>query len=108
MNKKYITGMFYAFVVATFIGVVIVASSSASLKKVSVNNQTQLVLMVNRTNYVYPHETRLVTTTNDTIRVLAFGEVVNRNQNNVWLGVELNKKLTPNTLKLDIKLEDFP
>jgi len=100
--------MFYAFVVATFIGVVIVASSSASLKKVSVNNHTQLVLMVNRTNYVYPHEARLVTTANDTIRILAFGEVVNKNQTNVWLGVELNKKLTPNTLKLDIKLEDFP
>jgi len=60
------------------------------------------------TGCIYPGQTQIVSTTNDVVHIEASGAIKYPTWTNVWSGVELNKKLAPNTAKIEITLDDFP
>ena len=98
----------YVLGLAIIIGAAIACTSITKDQRVLVQNKTQLVCMVNGTNCIYPGHSMLIKTTNDMINVEASGVVKHDTWTNVWSGVELHKKLAPNTVKLEITLDDFP
>ena len=100
----------YVLGLAIIIGAAIACASISKPndQRVLVQNKTTLVFMVNGTNCIYPGQSKVVGTTNDIVHIEATGTVRSGTTTNVWLGVELNKKLAPNATKVEITLDDFP
>lgn len=77
-------------------------------KQVLVHNQTQLSLVVDSKTFIAPYQMRSLSVTGNVAHIEASGNGVYDGVTNIWSGVELRKKITPDTKVITVKYTDFP